>query len=303
VTLVSNSFSQVESVILPQVHNLGADFEVRRALPSAKRQMVGPFIFFDAFGPAVFKAGDGVDVRPHPHIGLATLTYLIEGNILHRDSAGHVQVIGPGEANLMTAGRGIVHSERTTADARLKENTLYGQQVWLALPKAQEEAEPGFSHHAASALPRLEGEGATATLISGSAFGQRSPVAAYSDTIYADIALALQARFKIPAEHTERAIYVVAGTVRVAGQCGQFGATELIVFKPGAEIVLQADSAARLMLIGGEPMAEPRYIYWNFVSSSMERIEQAVADWHQRQFPGVPGETEYIPLPEGAKSR
>lgn len=265
--------------------------------------MVGPFIFFDAFGPAVFGAGDGVDTRPHPHIGLATLTYLIEGDIMHRDSAGHVQTIGPGEVNLMTAGKGIVHSERTTEVARAKESTIFGQQVWLALPKAQEEAEPGFAHHEASALPRTEGDGISATLIAGSAFGRRSPVASYSDTIYVDIALAPRARFQIAAEHTERAIYVVTGTVRVIGQSGAFSAGELIVFKPGSEIVLQASSAVRLMLIGGEPLPEKRFIHWNFVSSSMERIEQAMSDWRERRFPGVPGETEYIPLPSEAKTR
>ncbi|WP_245297139.1 MULTISPECIES: pirin family protein [Rhodomicrobium] len=298
-----NNISKVDVVMPPGVHNLGAGFEVRRALPSAKRQMVGPFIFFDAFGPAVFGEGDGVDTRPHAHIGLATLTYLIEGDLLHRDSAGHVQAIGPSEANLMTAGPGIVHSERTPESARVQGSTIFGQQVWLALPKAQEEAEPSFAHHAASALPRIEGEGITATLIAGSGFGRRYPVSTFSDTIYADVALARGARFQIAAEHAERAIYLVVGSVRVVGQEGEFSAGELIVFKPGSEIVLKAGSAVRLMLIGGEPLPEKRFIHWNFVSSSMERIEQAMSDWRERHFPGVPGETEFIALPTEVASR
>jgi redox-sensitive bicupin YhaK (pirin superfamily) len=196
-----------------------------------------------------------------------------------------------------------VHSERTPQQTRAKESTLFGQQVWLALPKNQEETAPGFSHHAASALPKMEGDGASATLIAGSAFGHRSPVDCYSDTIYIDVALAQGARFKVPPEHTERAVYVVSGRVRVGGQDGGFNAGELIVFKPGSEIVLQATAPARLMVIGGEPLPEKRFIYWNFVSSSMERIELAMSDWRERRFAGVPGETEYIPLPSEAKTR
>jgi redox-sensitive bicupin YhaK (pirin superfamily) len=289
VTLNSNINSPLEHVILPQVHSLGEGFEVRRALPSATRQMVGPFIFFDAFGPAVFSAGHGVDARPHPHIGLATITYLIEGEIMHRDSAGHAQVIGAGEVNLMTAGHGIVHSERTPEQARASQNKLFGQQVWLALPKDREEMAPDFAHHSPSALPMMEGEGASATLITGSAFGRRSPVNCYSDTLYVDITLAPHARFKIPPEHTERAVYLVSGSVRVGGQDGVFGADELIVFKPGSEIVITANTNARFMVIGGEPLPEKRFIYWNFVSSSLERIEQAKSDWKERRLPAFPG--------------
>ncbi|WP_315838563.1 pirin family protein [Bradyrhizobium prioriisuperbiae] len=288
---------EVDQVILPRIHNLGAGFEVRRALPSAQRQMVGPFIFFDAFGPTVFGPGEGVDTRPHPHIGLATLTYLIEGEIVHRDSAGHIQTIGAGEANWMTAGRGIVHSERTGPPLRATGSSLFGQQVWIALPRSNEEAEPGFSHHAVAALPRFEGDGASVTLIAGTAFGRRSPVATFSDMQYADVVLSAGARFQVKAEHVERAIYVVSGQVEAVGQDGQFSAAQLIVFKPGAEVVLRAIGAARVMLLGGEPLPEKRHIYWNFVSSSSERIEQAVSDWRERRFPGVPGETEYIPLP------
>ena len=242
-------------------------------------------------------AGEGVDTRPHPHIGLATLTYLIEGEIMHRDNAGHVQAIGAGEANWMTAGRGIVHSERSTDTARANESRMFGQQVWIALPKALEEAAPGFAHHGASTLPHLDGEGIRATLIAGTAFGRRSPVVTSSDMIYVDVALTPNARFQIPAEHSERAIYIINGEVQVSGQSGSFGAHELVVFKPGSEIVLSATSFVRLMLIGGEPMPEKRFVHWNFVSSSMERIEQAKADWRERRFPGVPGEIEYIPLP------
>jgi redox-sensitive bicupin YhaK (pirin superfamily) len=260
--------------------------------------MVGPFIFFDAFGPAVFRAGDGVDTRPHPHIGLATLTYLIKGDIMHRDSAGNAHAISPGEVNLMTAGRGIVHSERSTEFARAQESALFGQQVWLALPKDQEEVEPSFNYHAANSLPHLYGDGAMATLLAGSAFGFRSPVTTYSDMIYADIALEPKAKFKIPTEHTERAIYVVEGVVQVVGQVGLFAKGELIVFKPSSEIILQASTVGvRLMLIGGEPLPEKRFIGWNFVSSSVERIEQAMFDWKEHRFPNVPDETEFIPGP------
>lgn len=222
---------------------------------------------------------------------------------MHRDSAGHLQEVAPGDASVMTAGRGIVHSERTTEAARKQGNTMFGQQVWLALPKSREEAEPEFVHYGASELPRIQGEGISATLIAGSAFGQRSPVATFSDTIYADVALAPHARFQIAPEHVERAAYVVSGTISVLGQAGEFAGGELVVFKPGAEIVLQARNAVRLMLIGGEPLPEKRFIYWNFVSSSMDRIEQAMADWRECRFAGVPGETEFIPLPSQDPAR
>jgi redox-sensitive bicupin YhaK (pirin superfamily) len=295
-TLQSNSAGLVESVILPNTRDIG-DFKVRRALPSAERRMVGPFIFFDAFGPAVFRAGEGIDVRLHPHIGLATLTYLIEGEILHRDSTGESRAIRPGDVNWMTAGRGIVHSERTDADARARGGSLFGQQIWIALPRAHEETDPSFSHHAGKTLPLIEAEGISMKLITGTGFGATAPVPIYSDMIYADVLLASQARFEIAADHEERAIYVVSGAVSVEGQEGAFTANQLVVFKPGADILLKATAETRVMLLGGAPLPEPRHIFWNFVSSSLDRIEQAKADWRDGRFAGVPGETEFIPLP------
>lgn len=295
--------AEVEQLLLPAVHDLGDGFEVRRALPSAQRRMVGPFIFLDSFGPVVFRAGEGLDTRPHPHIGLATLTYLIEGEMVHRDSESYVQTIRPGEVNLMTAGRGIVHSERSGDGFRASGGTVFGFQSWLALPLAHEETDPGFQHVDAAELPYMEGEGVTLRLLAGSLHGRRAPTHAFSDMFNADLSLADDARFRIDTEHVERAVYVVSGAIEVAGQTGLFGKDRLIVFRPGAEIVLRASGATRLMLLGGEPLGEKRHIYWNFVSSSRERIEQAARDWRDRRFPGVPGETEFIPLPDAPPLR
>ena len=296
---VESAGGEIERVILPHLRDLGDGFEVRRALPAAERRMVGPFIFFDEFGPVVFRAGQGLDVRPHPHIGLATLTYLIEGEILHRDSAGNVQPIRPGEINWMTAGRGIVHSERTAPERRAAGSSIFGQQIWIALPRSHEEIEPDFSHHDAASLPVIEGEGLIVRLVAGTAFGRRGPVPVYSEMMYADVTLAAGARFKIPPDHTERAIYVVAGRVSVQGQDGSFAAGRLIVFKPGAELVVEAPGGpAHVMLLGGEPLPEKRFIYWNFVSSSADRIEQAKEDWRAGRFAPVPGERGSIPLPQ-----
>lgn len=298
-TLRPTDIAGVDMVLLPPVRDLGEGFKVRRALPSAQRRMVGPFIFFDQMGPTRFDAGTGLDVRPHPHIGLATVTYLLDGEILHRDSVGSVQAIRPGEVNWMTAGRGIVHSERTAPEQRDGRQTLFGVQVWVALPTALEEAAPGFSHHTAEALPAVEDDGMQLRLIAGRMAGLASPVPVSSDMVYADIALQPGARFKLDAEHVERAIYVISGRVEVEGQSGGFESDELAIFKPGAEIVLTTGHRpARLMLIGGEPLPEKRYIYWNFVSSRPDRIEQAKTDWRARAFPGVPDEHEFIPLPE-----
>ena len=296
-TMQSNS-AAVEQVLLPNVRDLGDGFQVRRALPSAQRRTVGPFIFLDSFGPVTFSAGEGLDACPHPHIGLSTLTYLIEGEIVHRDSEGYVQTIHPGEINLMTAGRGIVHSERSSPSVRAAGGTVFGFQSWIALPVAHEESEPGFQHLAAESLPRTEGDGATMRLLAGSLHGLRSPTRAFSDLFDADVSLIDGARFQVSAEHIERAAYVIGGQVEIEGQTGSFTKDQLIVFKPGAEIVLKASGAARLMILGGEPLPEQRHIFWNFVSSSKERIEQASRDWRKRQFPGVPGETEFIPLPD-----
>lgn len=298
--LQSDTIDPVEQVILPPVRDLGDGFSVRRALPSPHRRMVGPFIFFDQMGEAVFRSGEGLDVRPHPHIGLATITYLLEGEILHRDSVGSVQPIRPGEVNWMTAGRGIVHSERTAPEVRAKDSKLFGLQTWVALPTAHEEAEPGFAHHKANEIPVAEGEGTRLTLIVGRHDGLVSPVKTFSDMVYADIVMAAGSRYQLKADHVERAVYVVEGSVEVEGQQGAFEPSQLIVFKPGAEIVLRARGAARLMLIGGEPLPEKRHVYWNFVSSSAERIEQAKADWRANRFAHVPGEQEFIPLPDDA---
>jgi redox-sensitive bicupin YhaK (pirin superfamily) len=287
----------VEQVILPPVRDLGDGFKVRRALPSAQRRMVGPFIFLDHFGPIVFRAGAGPNVRPHPHIGLSTLSYLLEGEMVHRDSVGNVETIRPGDVNWMTAGSGIVHSERSPARFQAQGGTIFGQQIWVALPKALEEMRPDFSNHAEGTLPGLEADGVSLTIVAGEAFGQRSPVPVYSDLMYVDVVLKPGARLQVPAQHIERAMFVVSGEIEVAGQTGTFGETQFVVFKPGAEVVLQARGGAHLMLVGGEPFAEARHVYWNFVSSSKERIEQASDDWRQGRFPEIAGETEFIPLP------
>jgi redox-sensitive bicupin YhaK (pirin superfamily) len=287
----------VEQIILPPVRDLGDDFKVRRALPTAHRRMVGPFIFLDQFGPMVFRAGAGLNVRPHPHIGLSTLTYLLDGEIVHRDSVGSVVTIRAGDVNWMTAGRGIVHSERTPAPLQATGGALFGHQIWVALPKALEEMAPGFSHHAQGALPGLDADGVSLTIIAGEAFGVRSPVPVYSDLIYADAVLKPGARLRLGAEYAERAVLVVSGEIEIAGQTGAFGATQLVVFKPNAEIVLHTRCGAHLMVVGGEPLPEPRHIYWNFVSSSTERIEQAKEDWRRGRFPEIAGETEFIALP------
>lgn len=297
-SVLSADLDPVDLVILPPVRDLGDGFHVRRALPSAQRRMVGPFIFFDQMGEAVFRSGEGLDVRPHPHIGLATLTYLLEGEILHRDSLGSIQPIRPGEVNWMTAGSGIVHSERTSPEVRASGGALFGLQTWIALPKHAEETAPGFAHHKADAIPSIEDAGTKLTLVAGRADGLVSPVNTSSDMFYADLVMEDGARYQLRAEHVERAIYVVAGEVEVVGQSGSFPAGELVVFKPGAEIVLRARGGARLMLLGGEPLPEKRHIFWNFVSSDPERIEQAKSDWKAGRFAKVPEEHEFIPLPE-----
>jgi redox-sensitive bicupin YhaK (pirin superfamily) len=291
--------SALEVVVVPPVHDLGDQFKVRRALPSRDRRMVGPFVFLDQMGPHVFEPGRGLDVRPHPHIGLATVTYLFDGEILHRDSLGSVQPIRPGEVNWMTAGRGIVHSERTAQELRAGSSSLSGLQCWVALPRAHEEIEPAFAHTAASELPVIEGEGASARIIAGSFFGQRAPVATLSPLFYVDLQLQPGARIAMPAEYAEQALYVVEGELDL-GRDGVFGPGQLLVLKPKAEVTLAArgSAPARVMLLGGEPMDGPRYLSWNFVASSEDRIEQAREDWRKMAFPRVPGETEFIPLPD-----
>ena len=289
--------SGVEQVILPPVRDLGDGFKVRRALPSAQRRTVGPFIFFDAFGPTVFNAGAGLNVRPHPHIGLSTLTYLREGEMVHRDSVGSVELIRAGDVNWMTAGGGIVHSERSPAAVQSRGGSMFGNQIWVAMPKSFEEIHPSFSHHARAALPVLDADGVSLTVIAGEAFGLRSSVPVYSDMMCVDVVLKPGARLQIPPMHIERALFIVSGEIEVDGQTGSFGQAQLVVFKPGAEIVLRSQHGAQLMLVGGEPFPEPRYIEWNFVSSSKDRIEQAKDDWRQGRFASIAGETEFIPLP------
>ncbi|MDQ3803367.1 MAG: pirin family protein [Acidobacteriota bacterium] len=284
---------------MTRVRDLVDGFKVRRVLPSARRRMVGPFIFLDQMGPEVLSAGRGLDVAPHPHIGLATVTYLFAGELLHRDSLGTVQAIRPGEVNWMTAGSGIAHSERTPPEMRSAGSDLFGIQSWVALPLKEEESEPAFAHHDAGELPVVEGEGKRVRLIAGALYGARSPVRTLSEMFYADAELEGGAVLPLPADHEERAAYVVGGAVSLSGG-GAFEAGQLMVFKPGAEVTLEAteSSPARLMLLGGEPMDGRRHIWWNFVSSSTERIEQAKEDWKAGRFAPVPDETEFIPLPE-----
>jgi redox-sensitive bicupin YhaK (pirin superfamily) len=285
----------LEAVVVPRARDLGG-FEVRRVLPSTQRQMVGPFVFFDQMGPAELMEGKGIDVRPHPHIGLATVTYLFDGTIVHRDSLGSLQSITPGDVNWMTAGRGIVHSERSDAEIRKKREKLFGIQIWVALPKRYEETEPDFTHYAGATLPVTDGEGKTIRVIAGSVFGKTSPVKTLSSLFYADVTLQPGASLSIEPEHEERAVYLVDGSVDLAGQIFEPG--RLLVFSPGDTILVKATDTVRMLLLGGEPMDGPRYLWWNFVSSSQERIEQAKADWKAGRFAPVPGETEFIPLPE-----
>ncbi|WP_338664570.1 pirin family protein [Pararoseomonas sp. SCSIO 73927] len=286
----------IEHVILPRTHDIGG-FEVRRALPATERQMVGPFIFFDQMGPGEFLTGKGLDVRPHPHIGLSTVTYLFEGEIQHRDSLGSDQAIRPGDVNWMTTGRGMVHSERTDRVLRGHANRLFGIQSWLALPKPQEEAEPAFVHHPAATLPVIEDGGARLRLIAGHGWGARSPVATPIDLFYADAVLAPGAALPLP-DHEERGAYVVEGEVEVAGD--RFEAGRMLVFRAGDSMGLRAGPrGARLLMLGGAAMDGPRHLFWNFVSSSPDRIEQAKADWKAGRFGTVPGDDkEFIPLPE-----
>jgi redox-sensitive bicupin YhaK (pirin superfamily) len=286
----------IDLVIVPRSVDLGG-FAVRRALPHVKRRMVGPFIFFDHFGPVEFRTGQGIDVRPHPHIGLATVTFLFDGEIMHRDSLGSAAAIRPGDVNLMTAGRGIVHSERTAPDHRAGGERLHGVQLWLAMPAADEEIDPTFAHHDQAELPVVAGDGKIVRVVIGNLYGKRSPVPTLTDTILADAALTPGAVLPIDADTQERALYVVAGEIDVAGD--RFAAGRLIVFRPGDAMTVTAASEARVILVGGAALDGPRHIWWNFVSSRKERIEQAKADWKLGRFDTVPGdEAEFIPLPE-----
>ena len=291
------SCDALELVIVPRVRDLGDGFSVRRALPHGKRQMVGPFIFFDQMGPVQFIAGQGLDVRPHPHIGLATVTYLFDGRVMHRDSEGNALEITPGAMNLMTAGRGIAHSERSPADARQGSEGMFGIQSWIALPQAHEETAPSFQHFDAGSLALIEDGGVRARVIAGSAFGKTSPVGMLSEWLYAEVVLAPGASAPLDPDQEERAIYVAEGEVDIAGET--FDGPRLLIFRPGDRITVRALRRARLMFLGGAALEGPRYIWWNFVSSRKERIEQAKEDWKTGRFAPVPNETEFIPLPQG----
>ncbi len=285
----------IEQVIVARASEIGG-FEVRRALPSVGRKMIGPFIFFDQFGPSEFLLGQGLDVSPHPHIGLATVTYLFDGSILHRDSLGVVQEITPGALNLMTAGHGVVHSERTAPEARQAANRrLFGVQLWAALPASHEEQAPDFVHHEEQALPRIVAEGKRVRLMMGSAYGERSPVEFPHPALYAEAILSPGSILPLDDDYEERAVFVVSGEIDIAGDT--FGPGRLLVFRPGDRISILGLTNARLMILGGQPMAERRYIWWNFVSSRKERIDQAKVDWATGRFETVPGETGFIPLP------
>ena len=291
------SCDALELVIVPRVRDLGDGFSVRRALPHGKRQMVGPFIFFDQMGPVQFIAGQGLDVRPHPHIGLATVTYLFDGRVMHRDSEGNALEITPGAMNLMTAGRGIAHSERSPADARQGSEGMFGIQSWIALPQAHEETAPSFQHFDAGSLALIEDGGVRARVIAGSAFGKTSPVGMLSEWLYAEVVLAPGASVPLDPDQEERAIYVAEGEVDITGET--FEGPRLLIFRPGDRITVRTLRRARLMFLGGAALEGPRYIWWNFVSSRNERIEQAKEDWKTGRFPPVPNETEFIPLPQG----
>ncbi len=290
------SCDALELLIVPRTRDLGDGFQVRRALPHGKRQMVGPFIFFDHFGPVQFLAGKGMDVRPHPHIGLATVTYLFDGSIMHRDSEGDVQEIQPGAMNLMTAGRGIAHSERTPDVQRANGQSMLGLQSWIALPAGREEIAPSFQHYGAASLPTVEDTGFKARVIAGSAFGALAPVEMVSPWFYAEVSLKAGMSAPLDADHEERAVYIVDGEIDVAGD--KFEAPRLLIFRPGDRITIKAVTPTRMMFLGGTALEGPRYIWWNFVSSSRERIEQAKQDWKSGRFAHVPNEHEFIPLPE-----
>lgn len=285
-----------ELVVVPRTSDIGG-LEVRRALPSAGRRMVGPFVFLDEMGPAVLGPGAGLDVRPHPHVGLATVTYLFDGAILHRDSLASVQTIRAGDVNWMTAGRGITHSERTPPGLRAAGHRLAGLQAWVALPAEGEEMAPAFVHHGREELPEVDGGGWRARVVAGAAFGVQAPTATQSALVFADLELEAGAGVPLPPEHVERAVYVVAGAVAVAGDV--FEAGRLLVFRARDDIVLTARTHCRLVLLGGEPLDGKRHVWWNFVSSRRDRIEQAKADWAAGRFPPVVGDGDPMPLPAG----
>jgi redox-sensitive bicupin YhaK (pirin superfamily) len=284
----------IASLLIPRARDLG-DFAVRRALPGGDPRAVGPFVFFDHMGPVGFAPGKGLDVRPHPHIGLSTITWLFAGEIQHKDSLGYDVTIRPGEVNWMTAGSGIVHSERSPPWARQGGATLAGIQAWVALPKDQEECAPSFQHYTSELFPRMSDKGLGIALITGSAFGQRSPVVTASETLYAELRLTRGTQFFVPALAEEQALYVAEGEITLGGR--NFGIGTMLVLKREDGCVITAQEDARCMLLGGDALDAPRHIYWNFVSSSLERLEQAKDDWRNMRFAMVEGDPEFIPLP------
>ncbi|KWC46827.1 pirin family protein [Burkholderia ubonensis] len=285
----------IQALLKPHVRDIG-NLQVRRTLPALAARLVGPFIFFDHMGPATLPPGTGLDVRPHPHIGLATVTYLFEGAILHRDSLGSLQEIVPGDVNWMTAGRGIVHSERTPDAMRERGHTVHGIQTWVALPLAHETDAPSFEHHEAAALPKLNDDGVSLTVIAGDAFGLRSPVTTFSRTLYVAAEFADGGRLVLDASHEERAIYLVDGDLAIDGT--PLDPAQMAVLAPGATVTLTSGAGARAMLLGGDRLEGERFIDWNFVASSRDAIERAKEAWTRQEMGKVPGETEWIPLPE-----
>jgi len=289
----TESKGSVELIIEPQEKDLG-EFTVRRVLPAPEKQMVGSFIFFDHMGPAEFPPGQGIQVRPHPHIGIATVTYLFEGEIMHADSLGFVQPIQCGAVNLMTTGSGMVHSERAGDDLN-ETSRLHGIQSWMALPVDEQERDPAFQHYPAADIPEVEVGGVTVRVIIGEAYGKTSPVHAYSSTLYLECVMPKGSQVALPDQYEEIGAYVVSGSVSIDGR--SYGAGVMAVGCDGAAVTLSAEEESRVMVVGGEPLGE-RYLYWNFVSSSKERIEKAKSDWREGKFGQVPGETEFIPLPD-----
>lgn len=297
----TTGLDSIETLIIPRARDLGS-FEVRRALPAPERQMVGPFIFFDQAGPAEFVTGQGVDVRPHPHIGLASVTYLYRGEFQHRDSLGSNQMILPGAVNWMVAGRGVTHSERTSEATRKAPHSLFGIQTWVALPEKNEDIAPSFEHHGKETLPEFDADGVRLRLILGRAYGKSAPASVFSDMFYADVILAPGARLPLPDDHEDRGLYVSEGSVTIAGQ--DFEAGRMMVFRPGDRITVAAgERGARLMILGGATLEGPRYIFWNFVSSSREKLDEARNQWRRGEwgrglFDLPPDDrSEFIPLP------
>nr|WP_279158294.1 pirin family protein [Pseudomonas corrugata] len=283
------------SILAPRVHDLGG-FQVRRAVPTLQARSVGPFVFVDHMGPTVFAPGNGIDVRPHPHIGLATVTFLWSGTIRHRDTLGSVQDISAGDVNWMTAGRGIAHSERTPQGLREGEHPLHGMQTWVALPLADEETAPAFHHHAAAELPRIERGGALLRVLAGRGYGAEAPARVFADTLYVAIDLDADTQIELEASHPQRALYVLDGEAQLDG--ADIPRQHLVLLDLGVNHRLRAKTPLKAMLLGGEPLDGPRHLWWNFVSSSKERIEQAKLDWREGRFGPVPGDDEFIPLPD-----